>query len=49
MTNLKAGRQEYIKFTQKKVETVARSAEKHLLDFLELIWLVLRPNQCFKF
>jgi transposase len=46
---LPSGRQEYLKFTQKRVETVAMSAEKHLLYFLELICLVLRPNPSFKF
>ena len=39
----------YLKFTQKRVETVARNAEKSLLYFLELICLVLRPNSSFKF
>ena len=48
-TALRAGLKKYLKFTQKRVETVARSAEKRLLYFLELVWVVLRPNPCFKF
>jgi hypothetical protein len=38
----------YLKFTQKRVETVARSAEKHLSELFALIGLILKPNPCFK-
>ncbi|MCH2231585.1 MAG: transposase [Crocinitomicaceae bacterium] len=38
----------YLKFTQKRVETVATSAEKHLIELFALIGLILKPNPSFK-
>jgi hypothetical protein len=38
----------YLKFAQKRVGTLARSAEKHLLDLFEQIQLILNPNPSFK-
>jgi transposase len=38
----------YLKFTQKRVETVAMGAEKHLLQLFALIGLILKPNPSFK-
>jgi len=39
----------YLKFSQKRVETVARSAEKHLLDLFAEIQLILSPYPSLKF
>lgn len=39
----------YLKFTQKRVETATQSVEKHLLDFFELLWLILKPNLSLKY
>jgi hypothetical protein len=38
----------YLRFTQKRVETVARSAEKHLTQLFTFIGLILKPNPSFK-
>lgn len=38
----------YLKFTQKRVKTVAQSAEKHLTELFALIALILKPNPSFK-
>jgi transposase len=38
----------YLKFTQKRVQTVAKSAENHLLQLLTLVSLILKPNPSFK-
>jgi hypothetical protein len=39
----------YLKFTQKRVETSALSAQKHLIDFFVSIRLILKPNLSLKF
>jgi len=39
----------YLKFTQKRVGTVAQSAEKRLNGLFALIALILKPNTSLKF
>jgi len=38
----------YLKFIQKRVKTVAQSAEKHLTELFALIELISKPNPSFK-
>jgi len=38
----------YLKFSQKRVQTVAKSAKKHLLQLLTLVSLIFKPNPSFK-
>ena len=37
----------YLKFSQKRVETAAKSAQKHLLQLLALVRLIIKPNPTF--
>lgn len=39
----------YLKFSQKRVETVVKSAENHLLRLIDLIRLISKPNPSFRF
>jgi len=39
----------YLKFTKNRVETVAKSAEKHLLEIFFQIRLIIKPNPSFQF